>query len=456
MFRSQKINLKSFVVLLLVVCSISTSKSQDKESFNTMTGIADAQHYDLKIKLDPPGDEIRAQLKLSLKLLKSTKVIRLNFEDLTVDSVFSNAGAVSFVQDSHSISVQFKSKLKKNKTLDITVNYHGIPKDGLIIRTKNNGYTAFADNWASRARNWFPSIDHPSDKASFQSSVEVPVGFEVIGNGKKISDHLNGHWHTITHRIDQPIATYCMVIGISRFAISSTSTKGGIPLFYYTYPADSLVASLNYARAADMVHFYDSLIGPYPFPQLALVQSSTRFGGMENSSAIFFADQGGVFRIKNDPEGIIAHEIAHQWFGDAVTESTWSELWLSEGFATYFSALYFEARDGKAKFESILNETRSQYQKQSSKNVPVIYNGYPRLMQLLNAENYQKGGLFLHALRQKTGDDAFFNAIRTYYMRFKNKNATTADFRSILESSSQMPLGEYFSKWLDNPGLPSD
>jgi len=361
---------------------------------------------------------------------------------------------MNYAYDGNSIRIKFDHRMPRNKKLDVIIRYRGQPADGMIINNQTGHFTAFSDNWASRARNWFPCIDHPSDKASFQSTVHLPSEYDVVGNGSKRGESVNLGQRTVLHRIDQPVATYCMVIGAAQFSITRVNTSGGLPLLYYTYPRDSVVAMGSFRRIPDMVHFYDSLIGSYAYPQLALVQSSTRYGGMENSSAIFLNDGGSAFKAQSDPEELLAHEVAHQWFGDAVTQTDWSELWLSEGFATYFSALYFESRDGKNRFDSIINQTKKEYLSQQPHLHPVIFNGYPHLTQLLNAENYQKGGLFLHALRLKIGDSAFFSSIRKYYSRFKNKNATTAEFRSMVESVSRQKLKPFFNSWLEQAGLP--
>ena len=428
--------------------------AQDPESVNPMQGIVDVRQYDLELWIHPGDTAIRGKITIDLKMLKTVHELILQFEDLRITSLKSNSGKTNFKYDGKQIFIHTQKKIKRGRTIQLILEYEGQPSDGLIIRQNETRYTVFADNWASRARNWFPSVDHPSDKARFHVTVHTADTLEVIANGVKINESgLNGQ-KTIIYHMDHPIPTYCMVIGMAQMSIASEQTAGGIPLYYYTYREDSSLARESFKRVADMVQFYDSLIGAFPYDRLSLVQSSTRFGGMENSSAIFLADQGVVYRRRSNPEGMLAHEIAHQWFGDAVTQSSWADLWLSEGFATYFSALYFEARDGKNKFDSILDRTRSEYLRRSPKKAPVIYDGYPQLFQMLNAENYQKGGLFLHALRQAMGDDSFFSAIRKYYSLFKHRNTSTADFQALAEAESRKGLDDLFTIWLRHPGLP--
>ena len=175
---------------------------------------------------------------------------------------------------------------------------------------------------------------------------------------------------------------------------------------------------------------------------------------MENSSAIFLPEYGPSYTGVSDNEETVAHEIAHQWFGDDVTEKEFSDLWLSEGFATYFSILYFEFRDGKDKKAELLSDTKQRYLKRSSNKFPVILKKYKDPMELLTTENYEKCALFLDALRNKVGDDNWFKGIRVYYDKFKHGNVSTSDFRNVMESVTGMDLNSFFQQWLNKPGLP--
>jgi aminopeptidase N len=195
------------------------------------------------------------------------------------------------------------------------------------------------------------------------------------------------------------------------------------------------------------------LVGPFPYEKLAHLESSTRFGGMENATAIFYADQ--PFRKRTMADGVVAHETAHQWFGDAVTETEWSHLWLSEGFATYFAALWTQKSAGDSGFRAEMEEIRRAVL--SSRVVaerPVIDTAERDLMALLNENSYQKGGFVLHMLRTTLGDSAFFRALRRYYDRYRNGNALSDDLRRELEASSGRPLGWFFDQWLRRPGFP--
>ena len=203
-----------------------------------------------------------------------------------------------------------------------------------------------------------------------------------------------------------------------------------------------------------MLAFYTELIGPYPYAKLALVQSSTRFGGMENASAIFFSEKSITGTRRN--EAVVAHEIAHQWFGDSVTESDWHHLWLSEGFATYFGALFFEEADGDERFREMLARSRSRYFSANERAPAPIYNPeITDLFDLLNAYNYSKGGLVLHMLRGLMGDEAFFDGIRRFYHMYRDQTVLTRDFQAVMEQRQEEDLGWFFEQWIYRSGHPA-
>ncbi len=358
--------------------------------------------------------------------------------------------------------------------VEVVVAYGGTPDDGLILRDNVHGDpAAFADNWPNRARFWFPSVDHPSDKATVEYTIHAPAAWQVIANGTIAAppaptddDALGGAESRRTWRwtTSVPIPSYTMVIGGADLAVRqvglaacdaspvSPRSDGCTRVTYWVYPQDVDNGARIFGRAAEMVDFFTDLIGPYPYEKLANVQSATRFGGMENSSAIFYTEQG-IAQGRN-MEGTVSHEIAHQWFGDSVTESEWYDLWLSEGFATYFGALFFEDADGPADFRGMMEGSRQRVLASTDVNRPVVDREETNLFNLLNANNYPKGGWVLHMLRGMLGDETFFAGIRSYYARFRDSVASTSDFRAVMEEASGSDLGWFFEQWLYRPGYP--
>lgn len=447
--------MKKFLLLLAV--TINSISATDKSDYNLMQNKIDVIYYVIDLKISDMSKEISAKTEIVFKTINDLQELKLNMKGMKIHSCTMDNREIAFSHLDGIITIQFTSILQGNTNHSLIVEYSGTPTSGLFIgKNKYRNFSAFSDNWANYASYWFPSIDHPSDKASATFNITVPDKYEVICNGDQINKAAQNNSEVkYTFQINEPIPTYCMVVGVCDFAITETKTASGIPIYYYTYPEDSLHAVNGFKRVTDMVSFYEETIGHFPYSRLSLVESSTIFGGMENSSAIFFTEKSPSFTGERDNEETVAHEIAHQWFGDAVTMSDWSEIWLSEGFATYFTALYFEAREGEIRFNSIMNEYMKSYKQNSKSKIPVIYNGYKNLSEMLNVETYQKGAFFLHTLRRKIGDKNFFKSIQEYYKKFIHTNANTNEFKSVVEKVSGKDLDELFYKWLYQPGLPN-
>ena len=208
-----------------------------------------------------------------------------------------------------------------------------------------------------------------------------------------------------------------------------------------------------FRRAGDIVEFFARTVAPFPYEKLAHVQSFTRYGGMENASAIFYSND--LFEHRSSNTGIIAHETAHQWFGDAVTPRSWGHLWLSEGFASYFEQLWVQHSDGDDAFRKGMTELRKEIiSSKATYTRPVIDTLQTNLMQLLNTNSYQKGAWTLHMMRSMLGDSLFYAGIRSYYNHHRHGTATSDDLRESFEQVSHRELRWFFDQWLRWPGIP--
>lgn len=424
----------------------------------------DVQHYRFALALSDTTDEIRGEAQIQIKFLKAlpgfyldlVALQRMTGKGMTVESVFDEDQPLPFKQESERLEIRFTTQVPAGMEKIFTIRYRGIPADGLIIDNNKYGHrTFFGDNWPDRARYWLPTVDHPSDKASVEFIVTAPEHYQVIGNGIQVEETnlLNGQ--KLTHwREEAPLPTKVMVIGAADFAVQLAGAVNGIPVSSWVYPEDRNAGFYDYAQALEVFPFFIEQVGPYSYGKLANVQSKTRYGGMENAGNIFYFENSVTG--EREREALIAHEIAHQWFGNSASEANWHHVWLSEGFATYFTTLYIENKHGWEAARELLLEDRDQIIAfAGSDDSPVIDTQVTDYNDLLNVNSYQKGGWVLHMLRRQIGDKAFWQGIRNYYERFRNRNALTKDFQEIMEAVSGKKLDNFFRQWLSRGGVPT-
>jgi aminopeptidase N len=428
-------------------------------------------HYDVAISFNDQLTEIaRAQTEITAQILKdNVSMIDLDFGSMPIDSVTIGVQPARYERKPELLNVFLGHAAHAGDQVSIVVTYHGHPTDGLVFATDRDGKpSATGDNWPNRVHQWIPCLDHPSAKATVSFKVSAPQRDTVIANGKFVSlsppdlSRIPNVWR---FEEAKPIPAYCMVIAVSEGAKLDANQPTVTPLSYYVPQKDRAFAAKGFSSAAPALAFFSETIAPYPYEKLALIIGATRFGGMENSSAIVFTNtlfdprgnekMSKRFGIPSRIEDVVAHEIAHQWFGDSVTESTWADLWLSEGFATYFAGLFIEKYDGEDAFRDYLHNAAERcfaYEKQ--RNTPIHDTETQDLMRLLNENNYQKGAWVLHMLRKRLGDEVFFRGLRGYYRAHAEANATTEDLRDALEKASGQNLHDFFTRWVYGTGHP--
>jgi aminopeptidase N len=420
----------------------------------------DVQHYRFSVQLSDAYDTIRGQAVVMYQMAQPSAAVHLHLQSvhngrgMKVLSVQAEGKAIPFSHSGDVLHVTFAQTQPTATTRELVIHYAGIPADGLIIsKNKYGDRTFFSDNWPNRARQWIPCNDRPDDKASVEFIVTAPMHYQVISNGVQVeetavsSTHKKHHW-----KESVAIPTKVMVIGAARMAAGFIDSAVGVPVSAWVYPQDRDKGFHDYAITGRMLQFFSQYIGPYGFQKLANVQSKTEFGGMENASAIFYAETSVTGDRRN--EDLMAHEVAHQWFGNMATERSFAHLWLSEGFATYLTNIYLERQYGVKALQDRMRsdrETVIQFARQSSR--PVV-DPTDNLMSLLNANSYQKGGWVLHLLRRKVGDAPFQKILQTYYARYRGSNADTDDFRKVAEEVSGISLEPFFQQWLYGPGVP--
>lgn len=416
----------------------------------------DAVRYDISVSL--PGVDSSVSVAITTEWRRGgARPLVLDLDSVfTVRRVAVNGAVVRWRHQGRRIVIPIDARV--GATFRTDIQYDGIPLDGLIIRGGELARTIFADNWPDRARYWLAVQDHPADKAAVTWRIDAPDGYTLVANGRLEGiDSLPDARRRWRFRNDEPIPTYTMVVGMARFAITAMPAAACavrcVPVSVYTYPEDSATAVNGaFRRDSDMIDFFAARIAPFPYAELRHVQSSTRFGGMENSTAIFY-DQKAVHEGRMS-ESTVAHETAHQWFGDAVTEADWHHVWLSEGFATYGAALWAGHVGGDSGLRREMTRARTRVLASEATERPILDSAITDRMKLLNTNSYEKGSWVLHSLRGLIGDSAFFRGIRRYYRAYTHRAALSSDFVRVMSAESGSDLEWYFRQALTRPGYP--
>lgn len=446
---------KIFYSLLLIFSFYIPASSQH---LNDQISKIDVLSYIFNVSLNDQNDNIECTAVIDIKILQAIDdfYIELNNKSgekgMIITEILSSKSELKWDHREDKIFF-YGSKWKANEIFQLTISYEGIPEDGLII--SNNKYgkrTFFADNWPDRAHFWLPVVDHPSDKALVDFIVTVPQHYEVIASGILEKTKLTNKKYTTYHyKTTVQIPTKVMVIGVADFSIKDYGFIGNTKIDSWIFENSPASGADDYAFSMEAVRFFNDSIGEFPYEKLSNVQSKTVYGGMENAGNIFYFENS--VNGRKNIEDLVIHEVSHQWFGNSVTEKNWSDIWLSEGFATYLTDMYFENKYGKDLFKIRLDQERNEVIAFKGKN-PIVCENVPDLRELLNPDTYQKAAWVLHMLRNKIGDKLFFEVLRKYYFRFRDKNAGTTDFIKIVNEVNKTDQNQFFNQWLFRNEIP--
>jgi aminopeptidase N len=448
--------------------------------------IVDHQHMRLVIDI-PDMNTARASVVQTLTVTaigKPVDRLTLDAHLLEISSVTSPGRTVAFEHDGHTLSLRFDPPLAPEAAADIITTYTiNDPPEGLV-------WTPESPTWPGRPPQlhtqgqtetnsfWFPCHDFPNERLTTELIVTVPAGFTASANGR-LAERTGGatagretfHWVQ-----DKPHVNYLVSLIVGKFDIvdvAGTSPRRrdalrplrAIPMPVYVPPGRGTDVAHTYGRTAEMVGLFERLTGEaYPWDRYAqLVVWNFGAGGMENTSATTMYDTAILSKEAlpdGDLDGLISHELAHQWFGDLITCKSWEHIWLNEGFATYLTALWMEHRDGPDGYaESILKNfdgLRGSDRAEAPDQWPMVRKEYKNSWEVFGGPSspYPRGASTLHMLRARLGDEVFFRALAVYVDRFKYKTAETADFRRVMEEVSGESLEQFFQQWCMRPGMP--
>lgn len=427
----------------------------------------DVINYRFALELQDQADRILGTADVNLRFVSEGETsLRFDLTNrdtatgrgMTVSAVSAAGVSLAFTHRDNALTITLPRRFEKDQRLHVQIAYAGVPASGLkIANNKHGDRTFFSDNWPDKARNWLPTVDHPYDKATSEMVVTAPAHYQVVSNGLLVEEiDLPGSRRRTHWRQSVPIAPWLYVLGVARFAVQHVDTFQGKAIQTWVYAQDRDAGFHDFAvTTRDVLEFYSNKVGPFSYEKLANVQSNSVSGGMEAASAIFYSEGSVTGDRSVRWRNVVIHEIAHQWFGNAVTESDWDDVWLSEGFATYFTLLYIEHAYGRDEFLSGLEDSRRRVIEfdKLRPDYRVVHDNLSDMSQVTTGQIYQKGSWLLHMLRGMIGDEAFWSGIRSYYRAHQDGHATTADFRAEMERASGKDLRVFFDQWLTRGGL---
>jgi aminopeptidase N len=414
----------------------------------------DALHYDLDVAYAPDTGRLDGRTTLTARATQSLSSFDLDLQQLRITRVEVNGRRAEFTRDGDEVTVTPRHSLRRGRTFRVTVTYGGIPQPlgGPIVfgskygwmKTPDGVFVACEPNAAS---TWFPSSDHPSDKATYDIRIKAPKGLTAVSNGRLLSTYGKGG-STYTHwRESKPMATYLATATIGKFDVRTGRTPGGTPIYVAIDPVLKNSNSVDvYAVTAAATDYWSRIFGPYPFEETGAIVDDMPEAGF----SLEVQSKPAYSAVRN--ETTIVHELAHQWFGDSVSVARWKDIWLNEGFATYAQWLWAEHQGTRSAHDSFLATYNAIPADSSFWKIKVAD---PQRDTMFASAVYQRGAMTLQMLRERIGDKAFFRLLPAWTKLHRYGNADTAGFVRLAERVSGKHLDDLFDTWLFTTGKPA-
>jgi aminopeptidase N len=423
----------------------------------------------LSLRVDVAKKTVESKATISFRSVRPTRTVSLDAVDFEVKHVAAKLGQQSinparYTSDGKKLIVDLGSRLPAGEAGMLEVAYRiQDPKDGLHFfgpsKTDPEApLLVWSQGETTTNRYWIPCIDEPDQRQTTEVIVTVPEGFEAVSNGKLVQRQENALDKTVTFdwRQEIPHPAYLVTLVVGQFDVARHEWEG-IPVLYYVPKGHAAEAEPTYGRTPEMLTYFSERFGVrYPWAKYAQVTCFQFGGGMENTSATTMGDR--ILRdqrslLDRTAEGIVSHELAHQWFGDMVTCRDWSHTWLNEGFASYAEALWDEHSRGRDEYAFNMHG-KAKRAIQAGKERPVLDRRYPNAQSMFDDRSYPKGAWIVHMLRHRLGDEAFWKGIKRYATEHQFKSVETFDLRRSLERATGRDLERFFYDWVERPGNP--
>ena len=429
--------------------------------------VIDIQHIALTLDVDPAKRQVAGVAALrGMILAPGTKQIDLDAVELTIDKVTAGGKPAPFRHDGRKLRVELPTALATGAELTLEIDYKGAPRRGLYFVGPDEGYPekplqVWTQGQDEDSRYWFPCIDTPSEKATSEVKVSVPANLFALSNGVLVSDKTSGGKRTLHWRLDVPHSCYLITLAVGDFGTVETKWRD-TPVIYYVERGREDAAERTLARTPQMLELFSERFGvAYPYPQYAQVfVADFIFGGMENTSATTLTDTillDERAAIDYDIDSLVAHELAHQWFGDLVTCRDWGEGWLNEGFATYAEYIWREHHEGRDAADLELEEWADSYFGEDAGRYrrTIATKIYEEPIDIFDHHLYEKGGRVLHMLRYVLGDEAFWKTLAHYLDKHRHGLVESRDLARAVEDATGRVVDWFFSQWvIDGAGHP--
>jgi aminopeptidase N len=430
--------------------------------------VADIRHIKLEVTLDFGAKSIAGTATHRLAaILDGVTSLEFDAAELEVTGVKVGGEPAAFETADRKLKVTLPRALRAGEETEVAIAYSAHPRRGLYFIGPDDGYPskpveAWTQGEDEDSRYWFPCYDYPNQRATSEVIATVPENFIAVSNGALVSSSADARSRTRTFhwRHEVPHSTYLITLAAGEF-VAIEERAGKVPVLYYVHPGREDDARRAFGNTPRMIQFFERVIGvPYPYAKYAQVAvTDFIFGGMENSSATTqtadtLHDARAHLDFKSDP--LVAHELAHQWWGDLLTCRDWSHAWLNEGFATYFEAMWCEENEGADEFAWNLRQDQHAYLDEDAHRYrrPIVCNRYRNPIELFDRHLYEKGSVVLHMLRRLVGDALFFKALNLYCTRHRGQNVITKDLERAFEDSTGRNLEFFFSQWVYQEGHP--
>jgi aminopeptidase N len=417
----------------------------------------DVQHYTLDLTVnDVATSDLDGKTTIEARATQNISSFNLDFIGFDITSVNVNGQPAEFERSRQELTITPSMPLVQTESFTVEVQYQGSPgeMDSMAIQIQTGWITfdggSFVLSEPDGAASFYPVNDHPLDKATYTFRVTVPKPFEVGANGLLIDMIDNGETTTFIFEARDPMASYLVTVNIDEFDTETSQSENGVPIRNY-YPSGSPEEMRKpFERQGEMIDYFSDLFGAYPFEVYGALVIDFEFGAALETQTLSIFSKAMINRGPDGSQQVVAHELAHQWFGDSISLADWRDIWLNESFATYAQGLWTEHTRGREALDEWVKGVYAFVRKERESMSPP---GEPPADRLFNAGVYYWGALCLHALRLEVGDETFFEILKTYHKRFADGNARTADFVAVAEKVSGKELSVFFDSWLYSEDL---